>query len=374
MALTYATALQNQIALRLSNRLYANLDTPDQTAIDGVNNGSTSPPTAGHAYDAWVVLQKYNNFLQVTDPSTTIPAEWTQWFIAEVVYHASTHIQPDRAKEFREQRDDAMRRAISTYTKTDHDDTAGTEAWVVNTYASCRKYVLERCVHLTPMLLPTPERIDSALRARLVRLWEMADWSFRRELITLTISTAAAVTDDVSTGFEIDKLASKRIYFSDSNGEGVAMESVSATEMAYLKSLNTAAGRPRYFRLTKSGSTLTWSFDRTPDTAYTAKCEALITIPALATQANFTSALAKLPADMLDILRDAAAADVIYEYGHPLGRDMYAKAEESWAKLLAEIDDVSNADEIRGEYGSRGVVVQMMEGQDHYHNIIGGFN
>lgn len=339
MALTYSTTIQDHVALRLANTTYANLPTVQKKAID--NEWSSGALAAGHAYDAYTHVRRYAAFIQAGG-SDTAPDDWLPWLVSEIVYRALAHVNPDMMKEARAGRDEAARTALTTFTRGEHDETTSTEGLVFS-HLNIRRSVLDTCVRLDPMLLPTPDKIDSAIRSELLRVWYAGDWYWRRRQVRLAIATdgTVAYTPEVS----VDAVVSRRIYFDDETGAGTVMVGVGADEMAYLKSIGNDDGRPGYFRTTKSGGSLVWHFDRTPDTTYNARAEVLLKCPALTGTANIATALSEMDPEFHDVLRDVVVAKVVSDYGRREGRSMSDDARLRMANVLNAIDDVGLHDE-----------------------------
>jgi len=367
----YDTTMQDDIAYRLHNKVYADLQPADKAAIDG--NSVTL--TTGHAFDAMTLLQRYNNFLAASGAATA-PAEWRGWFLAETVYRCAMHMHPDRVREYAGLRKDALIQAIETYTQlgTDDTDTATNFGWLTTNIA-IRKYVLDICVHQERMLLPTPERIDQAMRSRFVRVWNMGNWPFRRVQLTVTLPTSGQPT--YSGSHTPDAITSTKMYYTDTAGKGSALVAVPADDMAYLLSQGYSTGRPRYCQITQLGAatagTPFWVFERTPDQSYTVRAEVATVTPALTTPALFNTAMALLPPELLELLRESVGADVLESYGRPEGREMVKRVDAQWAEYLAPFIDNGHMDEREAVSESRATVADLIAGQhDGWGGIMGG--
>lgn len=356
---SYSSTIQDQIAARLRNNTYAQLESRDKSVIDGTwASGSLS---SGHSFDAQATLRRFNNFVMGTG-ADEIPIDWTGWFIAEVVWRAAQHIAPEKATEYRKLRDDVMRLAVTTHTKSDLDASTQTEGFVVS-YTNIRKQVADACVHQDPPVFPTPEACDRIMRSRFIRMWNMAFWPFRREQTTITLPTSGQPT--YATSSAVDAVLSTRLFYSDSDGQGSVCISASADEMAYLKAQSYDAGRPQRFRVSKTAGTLVWTFDRTPDQAYTAKLEVAVATPTIASAANMDTAIGKLPIEFQELYRESVVADVLAAYGRPEGRVMVERVDNLWAQHLQQFDDPGHFDERGSESQSVSTIADLMAGQHH---------
>lgn len=354
---TYSSTIQDQIAARLRNNSYTQLDSRDKSAIDGTwTSGNLS---VGHAYDAQATLRRFNNFVMGTG-ADEFPIDWTGWFIAEVVWRAAQHIAPEKAQDYRKLRDDVMRVAITTHTKTDIDGTAATEGFVVN-HANIRKQVADACVHQEPPVFPSPELCDRVARSRFVRMWNMAFWPFRREQTRITLPTSGQPT--YATSSTVDAILSTRLFYDDEEGKGSVCVSASADEMAYVLAQGYDDGRPQRFRVSKTASTLVWTFDRTPDQEYTARIEVAVATPTIATAANLDTAIGKLPIEFQELFRESVVADVLSAYGRPDGRVMTANVDSLWTQHLQQFDDPGHFDERLSDSQSVSTIADLMAGQ-----------
>lgn len=366
MAITYSTAIQDQIAIRLAGVDYDDLSPTQQTAIDG--QWASGSLTTGHAYEALQLVNRYANFLEVD--LTAAPDHWLSWFIWETVWRASLHVETERSEAVTRHRVETMRAAISTHTRSGHEETNQTQGWVIN-HANIRGHILDECVRLDPPYLPSPEQVDAAMRTRFVMFWGYTNWTFRRKEVELTIGTDSSVTPDPVV--TIDSVASSRLFYDDTDGKGRELVHVNATEMSRLKSLGYDAGRPERFRVTKSAGTLVWSFDRTPDQEYTVRGEVVIALPALATSANFDTALGLVPEEMLDFIRMAATADVVSKgMGGLRGRQLREEVREIWDDTLGRLDSTGEPTRVGAESDVRRVFHEQFAASAHQNPVVGG--
>lgn len=367
MALTYTTAVQDQIALRLAGSTYSNLPSEYKTAID--NNWTSGALAGGLAFEAQTLVRRYNDYLEISGTDVADDA-LLSWFIWEVVFRASHAFQPDREGSSMRHRDDAMRHALATHTRQDMDED-GNGLWTID-HNHIRSTAVDACVNMEPPYMPTPEMIDRAMRSRIAKLWIYADWRWRKKPITITIPTSGQPTTDLSAGQSLDGITSRRLFYDDTDGVGTQLVHVDATRMSYLKSQGLSSARPEYCHITKTGGTLYWEFDRTPDQEYTVRGEALLGIPALTDGADFDTALALIPSDMHDILVDAIVGDVMAMSGRPAGRQAKADAEEAWVHMLGRADDVGDYDNPQMESEVRRTFCSLFAGQEHDLPIVGG--
>lgn len=310
MAITYSSAVQNKIAYRLANKAYSALTAEDKAAID--NTWSSGSP-GGHVGEAYTTVRRYANFVQ-GGGSDDAPPDWERWLVMEAVTSASSHIAPDRFKEFDQLRREALRDAISTYTRIDADNLASTEG-LAFTQQNLRLYILDACLRMEPMLLPTFGTIDSHIRKSLHDLWMAADWTWLRYADTVTIPTAGANNPTVTyaSGLTPRAILSRRLYYTDADGEGQYVLWADADELNARIAEDPDDGRPQMFRVTRSASGgLNWYFERGRDQAYTVRGE-FIRSPI-----TFTSSAASTPAMFVAVDGDTVLNLTLTKSGNTL--------------------------------------------------------
>jgi len=308
MPYAYSAAIQDEVALKLSGRSFSALTTDQKKMIDG--NATPPTVTSGAVKRAEDVISEWAEYLTY-DPSAGIPTEWTGWVVALAALKAASRFSTADQSALR--REEAMARAdaLTTYNDTDLDSTADTDPYLVSA-VEFRRFVVSNCMALERRpLLPTPRQIDTAIVEILHETWDMADWSFRRQGVTLTIGTDSSVTVDPDV--TIDRLATSKIVYvgSSTNTSGGSAQEVDALTMQRLLARSLQDGRPQYFRLTDTDSGVSWVFDRTPDQEYTAKAEVIKQIGDLTTPTELGTAAALFPTKFQPYLRKKILATVL---------------------------------------------------------------
>lgn len=349
MAFAYSADIQDQVALRVSGRSYSALSTDQKKIIDG---GATPPTvTFGAVADAISVIGKWAAFLTM-DPSDGIPEEWAGWIVMLSALKCAGRFTTADDDELR--RNEAMARedALRTYQRSDIDSTVDT-AHLGSAIIEIRRFVVSSCMMMDRPILPTPENIDAATQEILHEVWDMSNWSFRREPVTLTIGTDSSVT--VSPSVNIDRLAIDTIVYTDgANADGGEAREASAETMTRLLARSLSAGKPQYFRLIDSDNGVTWVFDRTPDQSYTAKTEVIKEIGALTTPTEMQTAAGLFPKKFLPYLRKRILATTLENSGHPEARSIEveaAKYEEQLAHFDSPRSEDETDEELPSEYG-----------------------
>lgn len=342
MAITYSTAIQDEIALRLSRRSYSDLTADQKKMIDG---GATPPSvTSGAVKRAMDTIESWAVFLTL-DPTEGIPLDWTGWLVALSALKAASGFST--ADEGLLRREEAMARddALRTYQRSAITSTAATDHFLV-TAIELRRFVVSHCVSMPRPVLPTPEQIDAAIVETLEEVWDMADWSFRRALVTLTLGTDDSVT--VDPDIDIDRLATESIVYvgSSSGSTGGEAREVDADTMMRLKAKALADGKPRYFRLIDSDGGITWILDRTPDQEYTAKAEVLKEIGDLTTPTEIGTAAALFPKKFQPYLRKRVLATTLENLGRYNEADALEREAREYEEMLAQFDSPRSAPEM----------------------------
>lgn len=368
-AIAYDADHQDQIALRVWNRLYAALSTEQKKLVDGT--WTTGSLANGHAFDVLTQVRRYAHFIQMDGSDSGPDDAWLGWFLAETVARCVYNQNRERFREAKGMANDAMKMALTTYTRSEVDETTDVSGFV-HSHINTRRFVLDNCVRLEPMLLPTPERIDGAMRTVYARIWNMSDWWFKRRQVTFTVDTAGDVTDDLAGTEVAHAVSSERLFYDDTNNRGGEIHHISASEMAREQSLSHDAGRPLTFRAYRTGSGLQWTFDRTPDQSYTFRGEVFIRQPALATAANFDTALTILPPEHHDALRDMILSHVVSGYMHKAGPDLRFETEAYWKPFLDKSQDIGEPDSLPLESQTKATFHALMNQGGGFSATIGG--
>lgn len=346
MALSHDSGTQDDIALAIFSQPYTNLTTDQKSAIDG---GSTSA-NSGVVNAALDDLNRYAN-LVTGDDLSTIPDEWRGLLVAESTSRLAINWRSDRVREFRIERDEALRTAITTYSRAIVDDSTATEGLVVDRL-NIKRHVLAISVNQNPPLMPRAEVVDACLRRSIIELWEMGDWAWLRYEDTVTIPEAGGM-DAPSVTYASskvpDRLLSPRVWYDDGSGVGSSIRNVTANEMAHLRARTLAVGRPQFMRVFRtSAGALTWHFERDTDQEYTVRAEFKERLPSLVNETGVSAAISAMPEDFQNDLLELTTALVLNEHGK---REGFVRAQAVRDKLtsLETKDDTGQHDAERSQ-------------------------
>lgn len=323
MALSYSSAIQNQIAYGLANVPYASLKTSEKAAIDGTwSSGTVS--SASHAGQALSLLATYANF--VDDSGTTeIPDAWVEWLVWQVVHSAAIAIRPEIARESKARMIEARRDAFGAYNRQGWHAATGTEQWVI-TLAGIRLFIVSACVRLRPSLLPEPSVTDALIRRTLHRIWHARDWPWLRYSETCTIPSATGNTTPTVTyasGNTPGKLLTRRPRYIGTTDNDGFIQPVNAERMSYEQSRGLDDGRPDYFCLRRDNDgALVWEFERGTDQAYTFRAEFLKVMPDITSSSGFNTIINQMPPQERDLAREISYAETLRAYGRNVGESI----------------------------------------------------
>lgn len=346
--ITYTSAMQNTIALNVWGRQNSGLTTDDKTHLDGA--WTTGSLTAGLAFQALTRLNQIGQWFEQAGASSA-PAAWEHWFISLTsLLLAKTH-RPDRAALYAAEERQAADAALSSFSLT--DATSATISGQTLTVPGLRYYVMNHCVRRRRRLFVPPADIDAHLQWVLNHLWNLAGWNFRKRLVTLTIASNGTVTSTL-TNETLDSIATRELWYTDA--PGFTLKWATAEEMARLKAeYGTDTGRPLWFRLERSGSSLTWHLAPLPDAQYTLRSEVYISGPATLTDAtSLTNALAKFPTEFGPVIRDLVLGRVLEHHGAEDGAAVVSRAMDQVTAFLPAAEDhgrPAHTQEVRDRYG-----------------------
>ena len=346
MALAHSTDIQNQIALLLTRGVYSNITTAQKNAIDG---GSTPPATGGAVARAFNILGQYANMYSVDDVST-IPDTWDAWLVNEAALQAAPAFPSAETDVIRRNKLAAMRDAIISYARTEHDDTGDGSIGTFTRPSIRGETVVNALRAHRGALYLEPEMIDSVLEDVVSEIWNEADWSFKNKFVTLTIATDGTVT--ASDSVSVDRIVGDRIYYDSTfGGECLAVD---YETMLNYKTASTSSGKPNYFHLIRSGNALSWLFERTIDQEYTAKAMVTAQTPSLSDASTMDAGLAMFPTDFRPIVRDRVLATCLLRAGRSgVANPLLEKTDMKIAGLLARYDrtnDGREASEVHDSY------------------------
>lgn len=337
MAISYSTALQSQIALLLTRSDYSSLRDEQQKAID---NEWTSGTVGGAAGRALSILGQYANQLGVDDVST-IPDTWDAWFTSEAALQAAPAFPTAEVSDLRRTNAVNRRDAISSYARVNYDSTADGDIGAL-TVAALRAYVVSNAIRGRESVFIEPAQVDAAIEEVVTEIWNEADWTFKTQVVQLSIATNGTVTSTPS--IDIDKVIGDRIQYDYTYG-GFAIAVDYPTLLQY-KASNTTNDKPAYFHLLRSTDDLSWQFERTPDQTYTARAYVTKQTPSMTTLAEMNTALGLLPTDFRPIVRDRVLAVALQRVGRANVADrLMLKTTDQINGLLARYDNPGGAPE-----------------------------
>lgn len=351
-ALAYSSALQNRIAGLLFGSTYSNLTADQKTLLDGTS--SASPPTTGVAKDAWDEVQKWSQWVDLSGGQAADDAE--RWFVNQAAAYMALQMRPDRLEQFER----VAKREFVSYIRAfsrksiTYSPGADTEAWSLTTQ-NIRYYVINRYVHERKpedwMMIPI-ELIDSAIQKCLMLLWNGYNWPFRRRQVTMTVTTASAVTFNLSGSETFLSFASRDAYFDDSDSSGAMLMSwANADEMAALiavRESQSMTGRPQRFRFERTSSGNTWQFYPTPDQTYTARCEVFIAGPGTPSSASDATPYSLFPDTCRPLIRELVYYEVVGDFTR---RDAVLAQFEDYVPRFTDVGGVDTDQSVRDIYG-----------------------
>ena len=371
MALTYTTAVRDQVALRVYGKLYANTTTQDQTILDA---------EGAHALAQIVQYGKWFTLLE--DPASLLD-EWEFWLVSLSAYRVAQFGRPDRievyeAIEARDRQD-----ALLTYTRLapDVDASGATHESRINYTLSIRQYILGNLIRRDDFKFIPVEQVDHAIYWAVAYLWNLRNWNFRRRQVLLSISTASAVTVTWDTRYTVtpttdvfDSFATRHLYLIESPYNKVTW--ATADEMSLLKArlaANSTTGAPQLFRFERRATESNYFFYPTPDQTYTARAEVFVSLPIGATgigdpAVTVENAFKFFPSPEFEaVIRDLALWKVLSRWGMKGSRQLWLDIESELERTLPLSDDHGDIDvdsPIRDVYND-----PMFMG---HHNQIGG--
>lgn len=347
--LTYSTAIQNRIAAALWNVAYSSLTAQQKIDVDGTwTSGALS---TGRAFEAFKLVTQLGQWIELTD-ATAVSDAAEIWFVDEVCYRLARTHRPERLPEFRDSRNESRAFYFDTVSTTILTTGYAGDVFTLTAQA-IRYYVLRRIISFKPGMstFPSPEEIDGVTFDMLNWFWNSRQWNFRRRLVTITIPTAsngASPTIGLASGETFDQLATRELYYGQSNGVSECAVWATADEMAQLKAISsTATGKPTRFRIERSNNTYSWIWDPYPDQEYTVKAEVLIALPGTTTPGVWDSAtdtvpFAKVPAEFRGLFKELVCGAVMK--ARNLGDQVWKEAMDKFERGATTQDDHGEAD------------------------------
>ena len=187
--ITYSTAIQNEIALLILEKLYSELRSNQKVLID---NTWTSGTVGGVAGRVLTVLNQRSQWVKMAN-ATASPAEWQHWFVTAVCKQLAPTLQPQRVTYFRELEAEAENNAIESFMRKDiaYSPGADTESFTVTTQ-NIRYFVLGHGLRSTPRVWLPVDMVDAQLKRVLDNIWNRGNWTFRRRRCAMVITPVAA--------------------------------------------------------------------------------------------------------------------------------------------------------------------------------------
>lgn len=365
MALTYTADVQNRIAGLTVDTLYSALNTTDKTIMDG---NTTAPlaantlPSGGVAKDAFVRIRYWVSQVEMlgTTGSGDVDSAAEGWlcYLAASLWAAIK--RPDRLVQLRAEADRAEAAFFEAWQRIEPD--AYSSEFSTLNLQTIRYYCMMHCLSLNPRRTPKYEQIDSAAFEALNELWHKLSWRYRLRPLTATVDTNSTVTWSGSE--PVISLETRRLYFSGTDGR--YMSWADADTMAALKANTDAtAGKPEWFRVTKSGDTWSWQFYPVPDQTYTFRGEVAVAMPGTPTGApsslTSTTVFDKFPTTVQPHIKKVCLNRLLINLGVNNADRLAADTDDIVERLLQTIDDVGTPDSdtsVRDAYGD----VQQMGG------------
>lgn len=351
MAITYAAAIQDRIAYAVYGQANSALTTAQKAQLDG--GWTTGSLTTGVAKDA---LDRVNQIAQwfALAGATAAPAEWAHWFVREAAYLLASNVRPDRADEFRQQREVAIDAALDSFSLTSADSASAANRTF--TLRNLRYYVLNHCARrkesgantgLRRRIFPPVEDIDDAVASVINEVWNMAPWVFRKRKVTFSLPEdyGGVVNSSLTDDNEIfDAIVSREVYYTDEAGRGAKARWLSADEFCQLEAVyGSATGRPVGFRIeTANDQSTTWQFVPFPDRAYTFIGVATVKAPSVLSDATSATLAFQFPVEFKPILRDMILGRVLLMHGASDAQAVYGRAEEKANALLPIYADIAS--------------------------------
>lgn len=309
MAFSYDTTAQDEIALLVAGRSFSALTSDQKKLID--NGWSSGSVTGGAVKRALDSIGVWAEFLTM-DATAGIPDEWRSWVVYEAAAGCSSRFKTADDREIKTMLSRARKDALTNYTRSAPQDTSDS-SHLLGSVLSMRQFAVSHCLRLAKPLLPEPFMIDQALQETMRDTWNAGEWGFKKQTVTLTIGTDSSVT--VGGSLIIDRITSDRVYYTGTGNKGCFMVAVDAEKMLDMTTRELASGRPDYYRvLPDAGGAdggLRFTFERTPDQEYTAKCEAVTSIGPMTDNTEVAAVINSFPVDMLSYIKKKMLATLL---------------------------------------------------------------
>ncbi len=348
MPLTYTVEVQNRIAGLVSNIGYSSLNAVDKAILDGTTTAplaANTLPAGGVAKDAFNRIRYWVNQAEMlgTTGSGDVDSASEGWFCFLAAQLWCSIQRPDRLAQMKSLADQAENDFFTTWQRTEPD--AYSSEFSTLTLQSIRYYCLMHCLSRSPRLTPKYEQIDSAVFEALNELWHKLSWRYRLRPLTATVGTDESVT---WSGTEtVVSLETRRLYFSGTDGR--YMSWADADTMSAMKANTDAtAGKPEWFRVTKSGDTWTWQFYPVPDQSYTVRGEVAVAMPGSPTGApsslTSTTVFAAFPTTVQPHIKKFCLNRLLINLGVNNADRLTADTDDIMERLLQTIDDIGVPD------------------------------
>ncbi|MHA7814049.1 MAG: hypothetical protein ACX94C_11750 [Phycisphaerales bacterium] len=328
MPLLYSTDIQDAVAALLGQSTYDQLTADQQKAIDGAS--AASPPTKGAAKRALSVIAPYANAYAVAAESfASIPDAWEAWFIHQVALLALPSFQSADRAAVESSYERVRRDALVSYASTGFGNGSFGNAGALSV-ANLTSVTITSAVRAADSVILDPIQIGQAIESVVVRVWNDADWSFKEVIASLSIATDGTVS--VGDSLAVKKLIDDRILYTGDD-TGFCAHVDWRTILDY-RAGSPDDGKPRFMHLRHAPDDLDWTFDRTPDKAYTAKGTFTLQTPTMSDIATMNSALAQFPVDFRPLIKKMVLAEALRMVGRVT---VPARYEEECRAMLASL-------------------------------------
>lgn len=317
MALTFTTGLRDQVSLITAGRPYSQLNSGQQTSVDGAGARALAR------------ISRWADFVAFAGADDDAPEEWGDWLVALAASMAAQHLDRSRADDLRREAGEAMQMALRSFSRTVSTDTGSTDL-ALDTL-TVRRHVVSRCVDRESPVFPSFDVVDSAIKQELTRIWNDAAWAHEEVLVTLTVGADSTVTAETADGtaVSLDRITRDVLRYAD--GRGVCQRSDVDTVLAARVDPDRAPGRPEFFVVRQNAQGLTWMFAPEPDAEYELLADAVLRTPAMADRAGVDAALALFPPEYGPIILDTVLAKVLRDIGVRDGHALYREARDDLA-------------------------------------------
>jgi hypothetical protein len=350
VTLAFDTAQKNQVAtLVYGYATYSVAKSHEQTLIDAMGA------------QALTRVEQFADCFASKGSAENAPTEWLHWLIMEAAWMLAPHGRPDRIRDFKDARENAIDAALSTY---NHHDVAATAELQSYSLLNVRRYCLAKAARREKRVFLSFHEIDTALQRVASSLWNRANWRFRRKLVRFTakadgtvawhVRDTDAVTWAAMTG-SFDSIAVKALYAGrESTEDFLSFFDYRSEKLTYCDADTFAqlvaqdddlTGRPARFRMEGVGSDAKWRLWPLPDDTYYYYGEIYTEGPATTIDASAdTDVLGEFPATFRPVIRDAVYARALLDRSVSGARELWELAQNEIEEFLPRHEDIGEPD------------------------------